>query len=366
MNGAANFPEGSVDFSVMEVSQPLGSFYVGKMSAADLQAIAAADTRRKVDREVETYTGIQRELSTKRQKEIRAYISTYDAAFPNTFIIAVKSEDIAELINGVLRIRRNEKVASIIDGQHRLSGFTELNRANFELIVAVFVDLPIEDQAMLFATINLKQTKVNPSLVFDLFEETTRRSPQKTAHNIAKGLNQETDSPFYHRIKPLGKKTDEYIGRLTQATFVKQLLPLICKDPDRIRDLIKRRQALDPNDPENTACIFWRYFCEEKDWAILKVVKNYFAAVASVFPEDWKSEESPLSKTIGYSALMRLLPELFQRGLAKAPPSLEESFFREEFLKAQGLAPFTFLQYPASGAGQAALYNALREAIGLL
>ena len=133
MNGAANFPEGSVDFSVMEVSQPLGSFYVGKMSAADLQAIAAADTRRKVDREVETYTGIQRELSTKRQKEIRAYISTYDAAFPNTFIIAVKSEDIAELINGVLRIRRNEKVASIIDGQHRLSGFTELNRANFEL-----------------------------------------------------------------------------------------------------------------------------------------------------------------------------------------------------------------------------------------
>ena len=79
-----------------------------------------------------------------------------------------------------LKIRAHEKAASIIDGQHRLAGFTDLNSRDFELIVSIFIDLPVEDQAMLFATINLKQTKVSPSLVYDLFEETKLRSPQKT------------------------------------------------------------------------------------------------------------------------------------------------------------------------------------------
>src|SRR5690606_28877388 len=129
-----------------------------------------------------------------------------------------------------------EKAASIIDGQHRLAGFTDLNQDNFQLITAIFIDLPIEDQAMLFATINLKQTKVNPSLVFDLFEETKLRPPQKSCHNISKALNTEKDSPLYRRIKPLGKRMEAYAGILTQASFVKSLLPHICSKPEKVRD----------------------------------------------------------------------------------------------------------------------------------
>ena len=242
---------GSIEIKVLEVAQPLGTFYVGVMKANDLRQIAAADTRRQEQREVEIYTGIQRELSTKRQGEIKDYISTFDAAFPNSFIISIKSEDVLSQEGETLKIRAHEKAASIIDGQHRLAGFTELNSDNFELIVSVFIDLPIEDQAMLFATINLKQTKVSPSLVYDLFEETKMRSPQKTCHNICKALNTDKESPFFQRIKPLGKKTDDYVGLLTQATFVKRLLPLVSKNPEKIRDNIKRKIPLSIDDPEN-------------------------------------------------------------------------------------------------------------------
>lgn len=355
-NGAAQTGD-SIEMKVLEVSQPLGTFYVGVMKANDLRQIAAADTRRQVQREIELYAGIQRELSKKRQGEIKDYISTYDAAFPNSFIIAIKSEDILSQTADILKIRAHEKVASIIDGQHRLAGFTELNSEDFELIVSVFIDLPIEDQAMLFATINLKQTKVSPSLVYDLFEETKLRSPQKTCHNISKALNTEKDSPFYHRIKPLGKKTDEYTGILTQGTFVKRLLPLVCARPEKAQDNIKRKIPLDPNDPENQECIFWKLFVEEKDWAILKILSNYFGGVKSVFETDWMSDDSPLPRTIGFSALMNLLPYLYRKGQEEG--TFEKNFFERELKKAKPLAPFSFQQYPANAGGENKLYQAL-------
>ena len=361
MSNGTGQVNGSIDVRVLEVSQPLGTFYVGVMSAMDLRKIAAADTRRKETREVEIYTGIQRELSSKRQTEITDYISTFDAAFPNSFIITIKSEDILSQEGETLKIRAHEKAASIIDGQHRLAGFTASNSGNFQLIVSIFIDLPIEDQAMLFATINLKQTKVNPSLVYDLFEETKLRSPQKTCHNISKALNTEKDSPFYHRIKPLGKRTDDYVGVLTQATFVRKLLPLICRNPDKVRDDIKKKIPLDADDSENRDCIFWKLFVGDKDGATLKILSNYFTAVRSEFETDWDSNSSPLPKTIGFSALMRLLPTLYKKGQSEA--TFEQSFFARELAKAKPLAPFRFEDYPASGVGENKLYQALQERI---
>jgi DGQHR domain-containing protein len=349
---------GFIEIQVMEVNQPLGTFYVGVIAAKDLRRIAAADTRRQQNREVEVFTGIQRELNRTRREEIQQYIGSFDASFPNSFIIAVREEDILEQTDTFLRIKDHEKAASIIDGQHRLAGFTDLNQDNFQLIVAIFIELPIEDQAMLFATINLKQTKVNPSLVFDLFEETKLRSPQKTCHNISKALNTEKDSPLFHRIKPLGMKMEAYKATLTQASFVKGLLPHVCATPEQTRDDIKRKLPLRVDDPENQNCIFWKHFVEGKDWAILKVLTNYFGAVAEVFQDDWNSN-SPLSRTIGLQALMRILPELFQIGANQG--TLEKTFFKERFLRATALARFTFEQYPANGTGETRLVRDLRE-----
>jgi DGQHR domain-containing protein len=276
-----------IQFQTFDVQQPIGTFYVGVMKARDLCQIAYADTRRQTQREIELYSGIQRGLSERRRVEIRRYISTFDAAFPNSFIISVKPGAVLRETEKFLYLRRHAETATIIDGQHRLSGFDENNWDEFDLIVAAFVDLPLEDQAMLFATINIKQTRVSPSLVYDLFAETKARSPQKTCHNISKSLNTEKTSPFYHQIKPLGKRTEEYVGRLTQATFVKRLLPLVCTNPDIIRDRIKRGEKPSPSDPDNSSCVFWRFFAEDKDWAILRVLTNYFTAVAEVFAEDW-------------------------------------------------------------------------------
>jgi hypothetical protein len=117
------------------------------------------------------------------------------------------------------------------------------------------------------------------------------------------------------------------------------------------------------NDERNRECIFWQFFCEDKDYAILKVVMNYFKAVASVFPEDWASDNSPLNRTIGYSALMKLMEPLYRRGLAQESPTLETEFFVSQFAKARHLAPFTFQNYSPSGGGESAIYRDLADAI---
>ncbi len=351
----------TITIPILAVEQPIGQFYVGTIPAADLQTIAYADTRRQTQVEKDAFVGIQRELNEKRKQEIKKYISSFGASFPNSFIIAIHSDDVLKEEAGSLTIKKNSKVACIIDGQHRLSGFDQSNAKDFDLVVSIFIDIPLESQAMLFATINLKQTRVNESLVYDLFEETTTRSPQKSAHDVAKSMNRDSDSPFYHQIKPLGRRTNEYEGRISQATFIKRLLPLICKNPDDIRDALKRAQKLNPEDPQNQKCPFWKFFVDAKDWAIKKAITNYFAAVAQTFPGDWGSDTSALGKTIGFGAFMRLLGPLASHGIQHK--RLNAEFFATELKKAATLAPFTLQEYPASGAGENKLARALEEKI---
>ena len=230
-----------VRMACVTVQQPIGEFYVGVMGARDLVDISHADVRRLEDREFERYLGFQRELSDRRVKELRRYVREIDASFPTSILLAVQSSD-ALASNGELHLRRDDEIATIIDGQHRIAGLQEVVEEDrpFESIVTIFVDMHIEDQARVFATINLTQTKVNKSLALDLYEFARTRSPQKTAHDIAKLLNADSDSPLYHRIKMLGVATPDREETISQALLVEGLLRWMSRDPAADRNAIQR------------------------------------------------------------------------------------------------------------------------------
>jgi DGQHR domain-containing protein len=361
-----NQPNGAYKIFGRFLTQPIGEFFVGVMPASILRRIAHEDIRRLEDKSARKHIGLERPLSKDRVVEIEKYIGTVDATFPNAIIVSMKSSDIEEINkeNNFLTIKVKENTATLIDGLHRLAGFNESNWNDFDLIVSVFFDLEEEDKALIFSTINLKQTKVTKSLVYDLFDLATTRSPLKTSHEIAKTLNY-TNSPFFHRIKLLGnnpKWEDSeviYKGILTQGTFVERLLKLISKDPTSDRDNIKRGLPLErfPDEIEN-GLVFRDFFVKNKDEAILKVMLNYFETIKETFPLAWNSKESPLSRTIGYGALMRLLTDLCKIGLSKEKPSLEREFFKIHITKAKDLE-FSFDKYSPSGAGETQLYRDL-------
>ena len=192
----------------LPVTQPIGTFYIGTIDAADLVDIAWVDIRRidpageedgarqegaevrlgidtsRVDDSVieemdraflsteeqdfEEFLGIQRELNRSRVKELRQYVGTQDAAFPTSVLIAVSSERASyDEVTSTIWIDRDSRSVKIIDGQHRIAGLEGYRGSQFDVNVSVFIDMDLQDQAMVFATINLKQTKVNKSLAYE-------------------------------------------------------------------------------------------------------------------------------------------------------------------------------------------------------
>ena len=172
-----------VTIKCIEFKQPIGSFYVGRITWQDLLAISFSDIRRIQLEEagtVESYLGMQRELSEGRLKEIAKYVSYSDATFPSTIVLSIKSidrdTDKANIIsynetNGELILERNDRIAQIIDGQHRVFGIQKYIENNgvfndsfqFDLIVTLFIDIDPDEESMIFSTINKAQTKVNKS-----------------------------------------------------------------------------------------------------------------------------------------------------------------------------------------------------------
>ena len=145
-----------IEFPCISVEQPIGTFYIGAIDSQDLVAISYADIRRPEGRDIEQYIGTQRDLSEGRVAELRQYVTTVDACFPTSVILAVESEyvEFDDKTNS-LRIMRKDNVAKIIDGQHRIAGLKDAELLDpFHLNVTIFVDMDIEDQAMVFATIN--------------------------------------------------------------------------------------------------------------------------------------------------------------------------------------------------------------------
>ena len=66
---------------MLEVKQPIGTFYVGKMPAEDIIKISRVSRRDGKD-------GHQRQLKEKRAKEIALYCQDPDATFPTPIIMS--------------------------------------------------------------------------------------------------------------------------------------------------------------------------------------------------------------------------------------------------------------------------------------
>ncbi len=166
----------------------------------------------------------------------------------------------------------------------------------------------------MFATINGKQTKVPASLIYDLFGVTEKRSPQKTAHELARALNSMPDSPWFRRLKMLGNKTPGSTESLSQGTFIKQLLPMISDNP--VEDMDRIKKGLKPNIYPN--CIFNSYWINDKDSTILKILINVFNAARITWKSEWDDYMSSiLTKSVGFTGIMSALPGMYKYGSSK-------------------------------------------------
>ena len=369
-----------IEFKCLEAIQPIGHLYVGVMDHSDLEFISFADVRRLelgVDnREVEDYIGIQRQLNSKRENDIGRYVNLVDATFPNSIILAISS-DYAEYDseNNLMRILYKDDVAKVLDGQHRIAGLRHFEQPDdrFQVVVAIFIDMELEDQAIVFSTINKEQKNVSNSLVADLFAFAESRSPQKTAHNVARALNAKVGSPFYKKIKILGTATNKELETITQDTFVKNVIKYISSDPQSDRDFYKRNKKknihlpLIDNKESQKLILRTMFILDNKDINIAQLIMNYFTAVKLRWPHAWDQLQPNiiLNRSSGFIALMR-----FFRDVYLSFGDIGRIVSKEEFLEVFNRMNFTDNDFnkdrfvPGSS-GQGQLYRELLEQSGL-
>lgn len=385
---------------VLKVRQPIGDFYIASMPAKDLVDISYSDVRRLAEdqRDIEKYLGIQRPVSPKRIKDIKQYIEGEDATFPTSVIVAV-DERCAEYEageNGVGTLTLHEyspvpsddsdpipysKIAKVLDGQHRIAAFMDeshnwafdFDHKEFDLNVSIFIGADLPEQANIFATVNLAQTKVNKSLVYDLTELAKTPSPHKTCHNVAVILDKEPSSPLYQRIKRLGTATP---GRkhepLTQASFVESLVKFISINPVQDRnDMLAGKKIKPATSAELKKNPFRNLFIEGRDIDIAEIVYNYFKAVETKWPESWNATNKVgnlLPKSNAFKALMSYLlidvyPSLAGDNYGTIPTT-EEFFQYFKNIKLED-SDFTVNNFAPGSGGQAAFLRMLRSEITL-
>lgn len=375
-------PETKIDLEYLEVEQPVGKFYVTSMNAQKLLRICTFDFRRIEENDgVKLFLGIQRVLNKKRVKDIAKYVSTEDACFPTSIVISVDERCVSFVETDgkqLLRLQPYEDpedlaasvpftgIATIIDGQHRLAAFRD-TEIDWDLSVNIFVGVDEGTRAMIFSKVNLAQTKVNRSLVYDLFELDRDRSPEKTAHEITVNLNDIEKSPLFERIKRLGSATDGVFGEtLSQATVVNGIIPYISKDPMMDRDIGRRTGLFPKRGPDDfEKRIFYPFFQSDDDEDILAILINYFSAVKERWPEAWDytGKGAVLSKTNGYNGLIRFLRDAYLH-LTNKPRVISQSDFFEIFNRSDLTdSDFNTDRFVPGTSGSSALYHKLMETL---
>ena len=273
--------------AALRVRQPIGDFWCAVIPARVLMIAASPDPLRVIVDDSDPparkewalglrMVGSQRALSAKKLEEIGQYVDAMDSTFPNSIILAANSQlpsgegaagvdgdgmwRIEEGGSGAqLVIPLNPRRAAIVDGQHRLLGFFRSRiqtRAEFQLLCAVFFELPLPLQATVFGTINTKQTPVRRSMALNLFgynvgdEAPEHWNPVKIAVFLARRLNYASDSPLYGRIKieavdaPAAQFLPGATRVLSLAAVVDGIVSLISKNAPRDGNVLKSERFL--------------------------------------------------------------------------------------------------------------------------
>ena len=187
--------------------------------------IAFVSHRSKADKD--TIISYQRMLKKNRLQSIREYISSPDGIFPNSIIInfytdrkklrfdKIGGDDCTEAVAGYLYLPNRYKSAWIIDGQHRLYGFSGTEQASKVTIpVIAFENLDASTQARMFVDINSKQERVKKNLLQDLYSDLLWDSKKESERlmaltsKLASELGRDMRSPLYKRVKTSDETTD--------------------------------------------------------------------------------------------------------------------------------------------------------------
>jgi len=264
-----------LNFKCLTFKQDGSTLVIFVASAKKLWQIV--DINRKAEDKDEGY---QRVLSVARAKKIADFIEKGNI-LPTSVLISFDKATLTQK-GTKLTVPNKSNAGWVIDGQHRLAGAHQ-SKKDILLPVVAFINLEIQDQINCFVTINREQKGVPTSLYLDLLKllpgkRTEAEVTRERAAGIGTELKHDESSLFFDRIVITVSPKK---GELSLTNFVRKVVPLIKRD--------------------GRLATFTMEECKG-------IINNYFTAISHVFPKEFKKPDSVFFRTVGFGALMNVLP----------------------------------------------------------
>jgi DGQHR domain-containing protein len=271
--------------------------------------------------------GFQRVLDVKRAQEIANYVDAGFGTIPTSIVLSAQPSAQLRVVGRgkTLQFRDDPKAFLILDGQHRVYGFS-LAKTSLRVPVVIYNNLSPRDESRLFIDINTKQRPVPNELLLDIKKLAEyENSTENLLGEIFDLFDSDTSSPLLGLLAAHERASNK-ISRVTFNAGLKQLLGVFADA-----------------DPET--------------------IYSALSSFLSAFIAGAKSIKAPgvITKPTVFRAVMMLFPEVAQRVQDKYGKAYSRANF-DEILNPmfERLKP-TMLKQPSSS--QRDLYKSLSESL---
>ncbi len=228
--------------------------------------------------------GFQRSLSDERANAIARYLENSKGSIPTNVVLSAQSE--AEIVyhsgTKTLKFQRVPKAFLVLDGQHRLYGYSRTSRTlGLRVPVAIYANLSRKDEAALFIDINTTQRGVPASLLLDIKQLAEREEGQETAlRYLFDALKSDPASPLNGRLS----SAEAVRGKLSRVTFNRGA-----------KEIVENPVAMKLGPSKQ-----------------LELIRNYFSAVESSI-----GDSALLFKSVYFEAFCSLFSETLRLAFSK-------------------------------------------------
>jgi DGQHR domain-containing protein len=209
-----------VRYSVSLVTQGKHRFYTLTLPSDVLAKTCFVTTR-----EEDPAAGFQRLLDKDRAQQIADYIDSGPGTIPNSIVLSAQPEaEVRDVGKGkTVEFRANRKAFLVIDGQHRVYGFS-LAKTRLRVPVVIYNGLSKRDESRLFIDINTKQKPVPNELLLDIKKLAEYETDaEQLFGEVFDFFHEEPASPLFGLTSPISRSK----GKISRVTFNAAMKPLL-------------------------------------------------------------------------------------------------------------------------------------------
>ncbi len=213
-------------FSTSLVTQGKHRFYTLTMPSDVLARTCFVTTREEDPKE-----GFQRVLDKKRAEQIAQYIDSGLGTIPSSIVLSAQPDaDLKPLGRSkTLEFKDTQKAFLVLDGQHRVYGFS-LAKTALRVPVVIYNGLSRTDESRLFIDINTKQRPVPNELLLDIKRLAEYESDiEEILSVLFDQFADRPDSPLLGLTSAASRSS----GKLSRVTFNAAVKPLVSIFKDR-------------------------------------------------------------------------------------------------------------------------------------